>query len=973
MKRKRTCICVEGERKTILEKSSSVQLTEIRTWISPDICSLVYCESGVLDHVATEIKIGCNEVDWIELALYRDRWRTFVNAATNSSSSCHRVSNQQTGTHYKTTGSKKLFLVFYQSEATTNTPWNGNTNKRTVKVVQFRTFTVRYIRLSQVYHVGLLANRVARGVSLGINVCVLCAANNDQGVGRRRGVAPNMTAVLQAWRVAPVRPTSPGCPNTRPGHIPLCVRQADTGSPSRTLSSWCSARSCSDGLLDTFITAINGLIYTQGGAGGVLALGGAGWVLALGGAGWVLALGGAGWLLALGGAGWVLALGAKFIRSRGVTFEACGLNGVQTRAGKAGRLQCPMRSMRSLTEGMQVLLSAPATTQRAQHAITRLLCYWSLITAHLPIGHFVPGGSGNYLHGLPRVTHVARFPGVLLVANTLLATLHADERRDQSVGNKVCPRHVGVGGAWGLHVGSIGFKVTQFAHSFTRRCFVDHPSIAENLFIEATPHKAMTLDWGKRRSTKPCEARLFQWMFVTEILARDEELGDTARSLFLSMTGSTSKYLTLSDRRSARRIFVELTSLVIHSVTITAPYYPFGLYALSTNYSNGLGIGKVKLEEVNPHLRGGRVENHLGKTTPSSPDRDSNLDLPVLSSRAQQDKRPPEGHYTGQGAGGIRGKPPEGHYTGQGAGGIRGKPPEGHYTGQGVGVSVGSYQRDTTQDKVLGVSVGSHQRDVHLMILHDDLRPRPSILVTLPFRQSDPIRALQRESRHVTPVRRRLKIFLPVAVMNGRDYAANDSVEKPPPVHPTEIRTSISPFSAVELNTTSALANYAATEADGPRGSLRRLRSQLAEDGCPESQVVLAKQLLEETCELEVEREENSRLGVYWLIKSSEQGNMEATTVLKQCLESGQGITEHNYVDVNRCLNMSQDEKLARRAAREMFSSDVTIPPRPSLLARSCLAQRCRIVADPAARAAPRRWRASPSRVTRVQRESRAR
>nr|CAD7263295.1 unnamed protein product [Timema shepardi] len=52
-----------------------------------------------------------------------------------------------------------------------------------------------------------------------------------------------------------------------------------------------------------------------------------------------------------------------------------------------------------------------------------------------------------------------------------------------------------------------------------------------------------------------------------------------------------------------------------------------------------LGIGKIELEKVNPHLRGGRVENHLGKTTPSSPDRDSNLDLPVLSSRAQHDKR----------------------------------------------------------------------------------------------------------------------------------------------------------------------------------------------------------------------------------------------------------------------------------------------------------------------------------------------
>nr|CAD7258419.1 unnamed protein product [Timema shepardi] len=36
--------------------------------------------------------------------------------------------------------------------------------------------------------------------------------------------------------------------------------------------------------------------------------------------------------------------------------------------------------------------------------------------------------------------------------------------------------------------------------------------------------------------------------------------------------------------------------------------------------------------------------------------------------------------------------------------------------------------------------------------------------------------------------------------------------EKPPSVHPTEIRTSISPSSAVELNTTSAFANYA-TEA----------------------------------------------------------------------------------------------------------------------------------------------------------------
>nr|CAD7398831.1 unnamed protein product [Timema poppensis] len=77
------------------------------------------------------------------------------------------------------------------------------------------------------------------------------------------------------------------------------------------------------------------------------------------------------------------------------------------------------------------------------------------------------------------------------------------------------------------------------------------------------------------------------------------------------------------------------------------------LYALSTNYSNGLGIGKVELEEVNLHFRGGRVENHLGKITPSSPDRDSNLDLPVLNSRAQHDKRGaqlPHNNYEGEGA-----------------------------------------------------------------------------------------------------------------------------------------------------------------------------------------------------------------------------------------------------------------------------------------------------------------------------------
>ncbi|KAB0794999.1 hypothetical protein PPYR_11838 [Photinus pyralis] len=108
---------------------------------------------------------------------------------------------------------------------------------------------------------------------------------------------------------------------------------------------------------------------------------------------------------------------------------------------------------------------------------------------------------------------------------------------------------------------------------------------------------------------------------------------------------------------------------------------------------------------------------------------------------------------------------------------------------------------------------------------------------------------------------------------------------------------------------------------DGPYGSLKRLRNQLANDGCAESQMVLAKQLLQEECELETEKRENCRLGVYWLMKSSEQGNSEATELLRSCFLSGKGITEHNYMDVKLCINMTQDEKLARKAARDLFSS----------------------------------------------------
>nr|CAD7197432.1 unnamed protein product [Timema douglasi] len=91
--------------------------------------------------------------------------------------------------------------------------------------------------------------------------------------------------------------------------------------------------------------------------------------------------------------------------------------------------------------------------------------------------------------------------------------------------------------------------------------------------------------------------------------------------------------LAVEPMRCKMRMRTDLRRLILRFDWISCVEH------LGTNYANGLGIGKVVLEEVNPHLRGGRVENHLGKTTSSSPDRDSNLDLPVLNGRAQHDKR----------------------------------------------------------------------------------------------------------------------------------------------------------------------------------------------------------------------------------------------------------------------------------------------------------------------------------------------
>nr|CAD7577041.1 unnamed protein product [Timema californicum] len=71
-------------------------------------------------------------------------------------------------------------------------------------------------------------------------------------------------------------------------------------------------------------------------------------------------------------------------------------------------------------------------------------------------------------------------------------------------------------------------------------------------------------------------------------------------------------------------------------LSIFRPPPTFPVYCLA------VGIKKDLLKEVLPHLREERGENHLeGKNTLSTPDWNSNLDLPIIASPVQRQKRKP--------------------------------------------------------------------------------------------------------------------------------------------------------------------------------------------------------------------------------------------------------------------------------------------------------------------------------------------
>ncbi|KAH8342138.1 wolframin isoform X1 [Drosophila kikkawai] len=107
-------------------------------------------------------------------------------------------------------------------------------------------------------------------------------------------------------------------------------------------------------------------------------------------------------------------------------------------------------------------------------------------------------------------------------------------------------------------------------------------------------------------------------------------------------------------------------------------------------------------------------------------------------------------------------------------------------------------------------------------------------------------------------------------------------------------------------------------EAD--RASLNKLKHHIAEEGCPQVQYDLAKELLENAIEPNLAKGNQNQKAVNWLVSAAHNGHEDAAKLLRQCYEEGSGITADNADEVRRCLAMTPGERAARKAARELFA-----------------------------------------------------
>ncbi len=96
---------------------------------------------------------------------------------------------------------------------------------------------------------------------------------------------------------------------------------------------------------------------------------------------------------------------------------------------------------------------------------------------------------------------------------------------------------------------------------------------------------------------------------------------------------------------------------------------------------------------------------------------------------------------------------------------------------------------------------------------------------------------------------------------------------------------------------------------------------KLAEDGSPDIQYDLGRQLLGQNSVAEEDISTDHIQGINWLMKAAEQNHEGALVLLSECLQTKRGITSRNEAQVRNCLSMTPGERAARRAASELFAS----------------------------------------------------
>nr|CAD7398800.1 unnamed protein product [Timema cristinae] len=217
----------------------------------------------------------------------------------------------------------------------------------------------------------------------------------------------------------------------------------------------------------------------------------------------------------------------------------------------------------------------------------------------------------------------------------------------------------------------------------------------------------------------------------------------------------------------------------------------------------GTGLRRLYLYEVYIHLSGGRVENHFGKITLTTPDRDLNLNFSGINILVyfESDALDHEGTEIAYSS-----------------------PMASLVLTDNSQLTVDSFKKlpdqitypyaepDDLQKHLANALVVLSSADKDGGI--EDFCQKIAWALQLgPQQQQAPLTQLEEKVKVAEEINIRIgKVELEEVNLHLRGGRVENDLGKTTPVHPTEIQTSTSPSSAVELNTSSSLTNYA-TEA----------------------------------------------------------------------------------------------------------------------------------------------------------------